>query len=207
MHTTDAPASAAEQHTLALDSTVPPLAGATPARGALQQDATPTTGVSPRSDATAPDASHEDANPAPVPSTPAAPAAPAPSTNDAQTLARLIADGRKPRSLRFTALEPYRDVLLIERRAGASIRLIAQSLAKLDVAISEETLRVWFLKEQLPMRRRPRKKRATTPTAKVGPVSPTLVARPVTWSVPTPVPGATGTQPGRRGPKIARDNY
>jgi hypothetical protein len=85
--------------------------------------------------------------------------------------------------------------------------LIAQSLAKLDVAISEETLRVWFLKEKLPKRRRSRKKRAATPTPKVGPVSPTMVARPVTWSVPTPAPVAAATQPGRRGPKIARDNY
>ena len=98
-------------------------------------------------------------------------------------------------------------MLLTERRAGASIRLIAQSLAKLDVAISEETLRVWFLKEKLPKRRRSRKKRAATPTAKVGPVTPTMAARPVTWCVPTPAPAASGTQPGRRGPKIARDNY
>jgi hypothetical protein len=128
-------------------------------------------------------------------------------TDNARRLAQLVAAGRQPRSQRFTALEPYRDVLLTERRAGASIRLIAQSLAKLDVAISEETLRVWFLKEKLPKRRRSRKKRASTPTAKVGPVSPTMAARPVTWSVPTPAPGAAATQPGRRGPKIARDNY
>jgi hypothetical protein len=129
-----------------------------------------------------------------------------PPTN-ARRLAQLVAAGRQPRSQRFTALEPYRDVLLTERRAGASIRLIAQSLAKLDVAISEETLRVWFLKEKLPKRRRSRKKRAATPTPKVSPVSPTMAARPVTWSVPTPVSAAAGTQPGRRGPKIARDNY
>jgi hypothetical protein len=128
-------------------------------------------------------------------------------TENARRLAQLVAAGRQPRSQRFTALEPYRDVLLTERRAGASIRLIAQSLAKLDVAISEETLRVWFLKEKLPKRRRSRKMRAATPTPKVSPVSPTMAARPVTWSVPTPAPGATGTQPGRRGPKIARDNY
>jgi hypothetical protein len=58
-------------------------------------------------------------------------------TANARRLAQLVAAGRQPRSQRFTALEPYRDVLLTERRAGASIRLIAQSLAKLDVAISE----------------------------------------------------------------------
>ncbi|MBM3854272.1 MAG: hypothetical protein FJ399_14120 [Verrucomicrobia bacterium] len=128
-------------------------------------------------------------------------------TENARRLAQLVAAGRQPRSRRFTALEPYRDVLLTERRAGASIRLIAQSLTKLDVAISEETLRVWFLKENLPKRRRSRKKRAATPTAKVGPVSPTMAVRSVICSVPAPAPAAAGTQPGRRGPKIARDNY
>ncbi len=196
MQTTDTPASAAEQ--LPLDPDSP---------GNISSDATTAPGVSPRSDATAPDASHVDAHLTPGPSTPPAPVAPAPSTDHAQTLARLIADGRKPRSLRFTALEPYRDVLLTERRAGASIGLIAKSLAKLDVAISEETLRIWFLKEKLPKRRRSRKKRAATPTPEISPVTPTMAARPVTWSVPTPAPGAAGTQPGRRGPKIARDNY
>ncbi len=160
MNTTDAPAYAAEQHTLALDSTVPPpddIADAT--------------------------------------------------TENARRLAQLVAAGRQPRSQRFTALEPYRDVLLTGRRAGASIRLIARSLANLHVGISEETLRVWFLKEKLPKRRRSRKKRAATPTPKVSPVSPTMAARPVMWRVPTPAPAAAGTQPGRRGPKIARENY
>ncbi|MBI5693760.1 MAG: hypothetical protein HZC55_27110 [Verrucomicrobia bacterium] len=199
MNTTDAPASAAEQHTLALDSTVPPPAGPTavPAK-------TPPVPAEPRA--------VDGETPADSPTSAAGfPARAADNTatpsENARRLAQLVAEGRRPRSQRFTALEPYRDVLLTERRAGASIRLIAQSLAKLDVAISEETLRVWFLKEKLPMRRRPRKKRAAAPSVKVSPVSPTMAARPVTWSVPTPTPGAAGTQPGRRGPKIARDNY
>jgi hypothetical protein len=192
MNTTEAPASAAEQHTLALDSTVPPPAATPP----VPAESRSSNGETPAD------------SPACAPGSPACAAditvAP---TENARRLAQLVAAGRQPRSQRFTALEPYRDVLLTERRAGASIRLIAQSLAKLDVAISEETLRVWFLKEKLPKRRRSRKKRAATPTPKVGPVSPTMAARPVTWSVPTPAPGAAGTQPGRRGPKIARDNY
>ncbi len=203
MQTTDAPASAAEQHTFALDSTVPPPAGHT----AVPVDR-PAVPAEPRAvDRETPVDSPEraPASPACAADITAAPTD-APNAN-ARRLAQLVAAGRQPRSRRFTALEPYRDVLLTERRAGASIRLIAQSLAKLDVAISEETLRVWFLKEKLPKRRRSRKKRAVTPTAKVSPVSPTMAARPVTWSVPTPAPGAAGTQPGRRGPKIARDNY
>lgn len=196
MHTTDGAASADEQLSLAPD---------TP--GNIPTDATPVPDGSLRRDATAPEALLAGAIPTPAASTPPAPAATEPSTGQAQALARLIADGRKPRSQRFVALAPYRDVLITERRAGASIRLMTQSLAKMGVTISEETLRVWFLKEKLPMRRRPRKKRTAMPTPKVSPVSPTMAARPVTWSVPTPAPGAAGTQPGRRGPKIARDNY
>jgi hypothetical protein len=199
MQTTDAPASAAEQHTFALDSTVPPPAGAT----AVPAEP-PAVPAEPR----AGDGETAADSPARAPgSTACAADVATASTDNARRLAQLVAAGRQPRSQRFTALEPYRDVLLTERRAGASIRLIAQSLAKLDVAISEETLRVWFLKEKLPKRRRPRKKRAATPTPKVGPVSPAMAARPVTCSVPTPAPAAAGTQPGRRGPKIARDNY
>ena len=199
MQTTDAPASAAEQHTLALDSTVPPPAGATAVPAEIPpMPAEPQTLDRETPAVSTPFASGSTACAADITVAP---------TDNARRLAQLVAAGRQPRSQRFTALEPYRDVLLTERRAGASIRLIAQSLAKLDVAISEETLRVWFLKEKLPKRRRLRKKRAATPTAKVGPVSPTMAARPVTWSVPTPAPGAAGTQPGRRGPKIARDNY
>ena len=203
MQTTDAPASAAEQHTLALDSTVPPPAGPT----AVPAE-TPPVPVEPRAvDGETPADSPTCAPGSPARAADLTAASTDASTENARRLAQLVAAGRQPRSQRFAALEPYRDVLLTERRAGASIRLIAQSLAKLDVAISEETLRVWFLKEKLPKRRRSRKKRAATPTPKVSPVSPTMAARPVTWSVPTPASGAAGTQPGRRGPKIARDNY
>jgi hypothetical protein len=192
MNTTDAPAFAAEQHTLALDSTVPPPDGPTAVPAKTQPLPAEPRAVDSEAPADSPAyaANITDAN-----------------TENARRLAQLVAAGRQPRSQRFIALEPYRDVLLTERRAGASIRLIAQSLAKLDVAISEETLRVWFLKEKLPKRRRSRKKRAATPTPKVGPVSPTMAARPVISSAPTPVQATAGTQPGRRGPRIARDDY
>ena len=203
MQTTDAPASAAEQHTFALDSTVPPPAGPT----AVPAD-TPPVPAEPRVvDGEPPVDSPERAPGSPARAADITAASTDAPTANARRLAQLVAAGRQPRSQRFTALEPYRDVLLTERRAGASIRLIAQSLAKLDVAISEETLRVWFLKEKLPKRRRSRKKRAVTPTPKVSPVSPTMAVRSVICSVPAPAPAAAGTQPGRRGPKIARDNY
>jgi hypothetical protein len=84
--------------------------------------------------------------------------APSVGTNKAEALARLIAEGRRPRSRRFAELEPYRNVLLTERDAGASIRLMAESLAKLGVAVSEETLRVWLLRQKMPKRRKARTK-------------------------------------------------
>ncbi len=148
MQTTDAPASAAEQHTLALDSTVPPPAGATAVPAEIPpMPAEPQTLDRETPAVSTPCASGSTAGAADITAAP---------TENARRLAQLVAAGRQPRSQRFTALEPYRDVLLTERRAGASIRLIAQSLAKLDVASSEETLRVWFLTEKLPKRRRSR---------------------------------------------------
>jgi hypothetical protein len=123
------------------------------------------------------------------------------SPGDAAALAKLIAEGRKPRSRRFTELEPYRAVLLAERRAGASIRLIAQSLAKVGVTISEETLRVWLLRQKMPKRRRPRKKAVVaTPTS----IKPAVLPRPGTPLVPSPTPPAYTP---RRGPRIARDDF
>lgn len=133
---------------------------------------------------------------------PAAPTvAPDSAPRDAATLAQLIAAGRKPRSLRFAELEPYRDVLLAERRAGASIRLMAQSLAKVGVAISEETLRVWLLRQKMPKRRRPRKRPAPATLVQL---KPSVLPRPAASVTPSSVP--TGYVP-RRGPRIARDDF
>ena len=125
------------------------------------------------------------------------------STGNAQTLARLIAEGRRPRSRRFAELEPYRGVLLAERRAGASIRLLAQFLAKLGVTISEETLRVWLLRQKMPKRRRSRKKPAGATRPKPGAT---------TTPAPTPLNPTAAAAPQvpygqRKGPRIARDVY
>ena len=184
MKPNDAPAAAGEQLSLAPDSTGPSLADGT---------AMP---AGPRaSDTTAP---------ADSPST--AHSAAGSFTGDAQTLARLIAEGRRPRSRRFAALEPYRDVLLAERRAGASIRLLAQSLAKLGVTISEETLRVWLLRQKMPKRRRSRGKPAGATKPKLGA---TTTPTPATTPILNPAVAAVPQVPygQRKGPRIARDVY
>ena len=154
MQTTNGPASAGEQLSLTPEST----------------------GTTPTFHATAPAAAHEGGKALPEVSPAAGEPAAAGFTGDALKLAQLVAAGRRPRSQRFTALEPYRDVLIAERRAGASLTLLVQSLAKLGVEISEETLRMWCLRQNLPKRKRPRKKVETAATPKVGPV---LASRPL----------------------------
>ena len=181
MKPNEVPAAAGEQLSLAPDST-----GPSPADGTAMP-------AGPRaSDTTAPADSTSTAHPAA-----------GTFTGDAQALARLIAEGRRPRSRRFAALEPYRDVLLAERRAGASIRLLAQFLAKLGVTISEETLRVWLLRQKMPKRRRSRKKPAGATKPKLGAT---------TIPAPTPLNPAAAATPQvpygqRKGPRIARDVY
>jgi hypothetical protein len=130
------------------------------------------------------------------------------STGNAQTLARLIAESRRPRSRRFAELEPFRDVLLAERRAGASIRLLAQSLAKLGVTISEETLRVWLLRQKMPKRRRSRKKPAGATKPKLMVATTTPATSPILKPAATVTPATPQVPYGQRnGPRIARDVY
>jgi hypothetical protein len=182
----DTPAAAGEQLILgpSLPGDPPVIAQAAP-------------GVPPAPDPAAPPASRADATQCPAATSPARDSPP----SNAAALAQFIAAGRKPRSLRFAELEPYRDVLLAERRTGASIRLMARSLAKVGVTISEETLRVWLLRQKMPKRRRPRKK---TAAAASPPIKPAAVVRPVVLPPLSPAP--TAYTP-RRGPRIARDDF
>jgi hypothetical protein len=182
MQTTDSPASAGEQLSLTPD----------PSR------------ISPACHATAPDAAPDEDRALPEVAPGVDQSAAEGLTGDALKLAQLVAAGRRPRSQRFTALEPFRDVLIAERRAGASLTLLVQSLAKLGVVISEETLRVWCLRQNLPKRRRPRKRLATVAVPKIGPG---LATRPLMTAATTVGVGGTGVTAPRRGPRIARDNY
>jgi len=112
-------------------------------------------------------------------------------------------------------------VLLTERGAGASIRLMAESLAKLGVDVSEETLRVWLLRQKMPKRRNTRTKPGTrskspappssAPTS--APIGPVPVASGASPS-PSAVPAVTGPVHApvipywqKKGPRIARDDY
>ena len=186
MKPNEAPAAAGEQLSLAPDSTGPsPVDGPTVAAEPPFRDTTA---------------------PADFPST--THGAAGTSTGNAQTLARLIAEGRRPRSRRFAELEPYRDVLLAERRAGASIRLLVQSLAKLGVTISEETLRVWLLRQKMPKRRRSRKKPAGATKPKLMVATTTPATSPILKPAASATPATPQVPYGqRKGPRIARDVY
>ena len=186
MKPNEAPAFAGEQLSLAPDSTGQSLADGT---------AMP---AGPRASDTT----------APADSTFTAHAAAGTFTGDAQALARLIAEGRRPRSRRFAELEPYRNVLLAERRAGASIRLLVQSLAKLGVTMSEETLRVWLLRQKMPKRRRSRKKPAGATKPKLMVATTTPATSPIIKPAATATPATPQVPYGqRKGPRIARDVY
>jgi len=95
-------------------------------------------------------------------------------------------------------------VLLAERRAGASIRLLVQSLAKLGVTISEETLRVWLLRQKMPKRRRSRKNPADATKPKVGA---TTTPTPATTLKPAAAAAPQVPYWQRKGPHIARDDF
>jgi len=158
-------------------------------------------GQPPDGDQATPTRSHIRDTAAPADPTATAHAAAGTSTGNPETLARFVAEGRRPRSRRFAELEPYRDVLLAERRANASIRLLAQSLARLGVTISEETLRVWLLRQKMPKRRRPRKKPAAA-------VKPNLGAGTMPRYSPIANFGSSPkTEQHRRNPRISRDVF
>ena len=72
---------------------------------------------------------------------------------DAQKLATLIAEAKATgKATKADILEPYRAVLLKERKAGTSIRIMVGSLATLGASISEESLRLWFTRQEAPKR-------------------------------------------------------
>ena len=70
---------------------------------------------------------------------------------DAQRLAALIADAKAAdKATKAELLKPFKAVLLKERMAGTSVRIMADSLASMGVSISEESLRLWFVRQEEP---------------------------------------------------------
>ena len=67
----------------------------------------------------------------------------------AQKLAALIAEAKASKVSKADMLEPYMAVLLKERKAGTSVRIMVGSLASMGVNISEESLRLWFTRSEV----------------------------------------------------------
>jgi hypothetical protein len=119
--------------------------------------------------------------------------------------ARLMDEAKRydPAEYSRSRLAPFRDVLLVWRAKSMSYEQIAASLTKHGLKISPAGVGAFcrrtfsqaeFLREQT----RLRTEKPTSPAA-TAPSFPGLSA--VAPPVPAPLP------PGRRGPKIARDNY
>jgi hypothetical protein len=76
------------------------------------------------------------------------PAVPKSEPTKSPTLSELIAKAKADQKTKTDALEPHRATLLKERSAGTSVRIMVGALAQLGVSVSEETLRLWFLRQE-----------------------------------------------------------
>jgi hypothetical protein len=75
---------------------------------------------------------------------------PIPRHDDAHKLTALIAEAKARKTIKAAELNRFRGVLLKERKTGTSVRIMAESLAKMGVVVSEETLRQWFVRQEEP---------------------------------------------------------
>jgi hypothetical protein len=126
---------------------------------------------------------------------------PAETATRTQRFNEAVRDFKLPSPSRHAKLMPLKDGIVELRQKGASLRLIRELLATVDVAVGTDTIARFLAEvtgEQPPHRssKRSRRRRAVVP------VTPT--ASP---SIPPPAPPAqTETPPGRsriRGPRIA----
>ena len=113
---------------------------------------------------------------------------------------RLMEDARRYNPAEHTRglLTPYRDVLLLWRAKYMSYEQIAATLTRHGLKVSSAAVGVFcrraFTKGEIQRERQ----RAQSDTG----------ARPVATAAQLPLASATiPTLPGKRGPKIARDNY
>lgn len=117
--------------------------------------------------------------------------------------ARLMEDARNydPTAHNRGLLGPYRDVLLLWRAKFMSYEQIAATLNSHGIRVSPAGVGVYcrghFTKAEIE-----RARREAHVTAR--PASPIRITATVP---PAIVPGSVEPNPGRRGPKIARDNY
>ena len=118
---------------------------------------------------------------------------------------RLMDDARRydPAAHARGLLGPYRDVLLLWRTKFMSYEQIAAALTRHGLRVSPAGVGVFcrqnFTKEEILRERKRLDDEAAKRPAATAPSSPGLPA--------VAKPAAVPVMPGRRGPKIARDNY
>ncbi|MCS6244181.1 MAG: hypothetical protein H2172_10045 [Opitutus sp.] len=71
-----------------------------------------------------------------------------PTANDSKKLSQLIAQAKAGKTTKADALDMHRRVLLKERAEGTSVRILVAALGQMGTHVSEETLRLWFVKQE-----------------------------------------------------------
>jgi hypothetical protein len=119
-----------------------------------------------------------------------------------------VRDFKLPSPSRHAKLMPLKDGIVELRQKGASLRLIRELLATVDVAVGTDTI-ARFLAEvngETPRRRNPRRPgRRRTPVASTNGAQ-TPAVSPVTQRSSPPAPHVSESQPERprtRGPRVA----
>lgn len=117
---------------------------------------------------------------------------------DSELHTRLLEDAKRydPAQHTRSLLAPYRDVLLVQRAKFMSYEQISATLARHGLKVSPAAVgcfcRRHLTKAEIEAQRR--NPDATRPPA-------------AGWGGPRLAPASTAREPGKRGPRIARDNY
>jgi len=134
---------------------------------------------------------------------------PAETATRTQRFNEAVRDFKLPSPSRHAKLMPLKDGIVELRQKGASLRLIRELLATVDVAVGTDTIARFLAEvngEQPPHRssKRSRRRRAAVPVPIAAPPTTTPTPRPSpSKSTPTPNTAAPSERPRVRGPRIA----
>ena|SRR6266481_4157388 len=134
---------------------------------------------------------------------------PAETVTRTQRFNEAVRDFKLPSLSRHAKLMPLKDGIVELRQKGASLRLIRELLATVDVAVGTDTI-ARFLAEvngEQPPRispKRSRRRRAVVPVATAStPITSPTPQPPSSKSTPASNTGAPSERPNIRGPRIA----
>ena len=134
---------------------------------------------------------------------------PAETATRTQRFNEAVRDFKLPSPSRHAKLMPLKDGIVELRQKGASLRLIRELLATVDVAVGTDTIARFLAEvngEQPPHRssKRSRRRRAAVPVSAVAtPITSPTPRSPSPKSTPTSNTEAPSERPRIRGPRIA----